>query len=358
MILPSTWEEKIARCRSFWEGKSVDRLMIGALIRPDIFPEQIKASDGEPILPESIDIPGFLEFYETEYASWQYLLGDLPYVATPASGDPWGLPWMEAILGCPIRRSGLHAWADAWLSDWNLIESIRLAPQDNPWLEKLLEFIDALIYLSAGRFPIGTCLMRGPSDLARAMREGKQFGFDLIEAPEKTSRLLEFCARSWVKAARLQLERLPWFNRGKVSGLLPMWAPGNALVTQEDASFYFSPSRYASMLFPADRIILQSFDYPIFHLHSGYVHILDDLLRLDWKGAIDLSRDPNGPSLETLIPILEKIQNSGKRLIFHGSFSVEEIQFIKKSIQPVGTCLMLSVQSVSEANQLLEPFIA
>lgn len=358
MIAPSNWEDKLNRCSVFWEGKTPDRLMIGALIRPEIFPPAIQSDDGEVILPSSINISSFLDFYETEFSAYQGLLGDLPYVATPASGDPWGLPWMEAILGCQIRRSGQHAWADAWLGDWDLIYGIRLDSKDNAWLKCLLELLDAIVELSSGRFPVGICLMRGPSDLARALREGKQFAFDIIEAEDNVKRLLKFCAQCWVKVAKLQLERIPPFKGGLASGLLPMWAPGDALVTQEDASFYFSPSRYRKLLLSADCLILQAFNYPIFHMHSGYTHILDDLLRLEWNGAIDLSRDPNGPSLDTLLPFITRIQQSGKRVIFHGSFTSEEIQYIRKSIHSAGVCLMAVVESVEEANALLEPFVS
>jgi len=37
--------------------------------------------------------------------------------------------------------------------------------RENPWLLKFLEFTDGLVELSAGRFPVGQPIMRGPSGM-------------------------------------------------------------------------------------------------------------------------------------------------------------------------------------------------
>lgn len=356
MTRASTWDEKIARHRLFWKGKADDRPMVGALVRPYIFPSMICAEPDEPIHPESLDLPAFMGFYEEQFAASEHLLGDLLFVATPASGDPWGLPWMEAILGCSLRRSGQHVWADSFLEDWSFLESLGDI-EDSPWLQKLLEFVRELAKLADGRFPVGTCLMRGPSDLARASRGGQQFGYDGVDAPEEVKRLLRLCADVWVRVARAQLELIPPFQGGYCSGLLPLWGPGTALVTQEDANFYFSPARYREMLLPADLQILTAFDYPLFHIHSGYTHTLDDLLAASWQGAVDLSRDPTGPALEELFPVVERIQQSGKRAVFHGAFTPAEIEQVLGTLNPGGLCLMVVTETVKEANELLEPFL-
>jgi hypothetical protein len=352
----SGWEEKLTRHRLFWEGKADGRPLIGPLVRPYIFPAMIHAEGRDPIYPESIDLPTFVDFYEAEYAASQRLLGDLLYVATPASGDPWGLPWMEAILGARIRRSGQHAWAEGNLDDWTMLDDIRQV-EDNPWFSRLLEFIRVLVELADGRFPIGTCLMRGPADLAQALRGAKRFGYDLIESPDETKRLLQTCADAWVNVAKAQLELIPPFRGGYCSGLLPLWGPGTALVTQDDANFFFSPARYREMLLPVELHILTSFEYPLYHIHSGYTHTLNDLLAAPWEGAVDLSRDPTGPPLEELFPVVERIQRSGKRAVFHGEFASTEIAHTLDALSPDGLCLMVVTETIDEANDLLAPFL-
>jgi hypothetical protein len=63
-----TTEEKIGRHRLFWEGESSGRPLMGALVRPDFFPPMVHASPDEPIYPESLDLPDFLEYYEERFA--------------------------------------------------------------------------------------------------------------------------------------------------------------------------------------------------------------------------------------------------------------------------------------------------
>lgn len=349
-------EEKIVRHQLFWEGKADDRPLLGALVRPFIFPPMIKVGDGETIYPESIDIEAFMDFYEEQFIESQRLIGDLLYVATPASGDPWGLPWMEAILGAPMRRSEQHAWAEAIIEDWELLEELE-SIEESPWFHLLLEFIVSLVQKAEGRFPIGTCIMRGPADLSHALRGANQFGLDILDAPNKINCLLDICTQAWVRVAQAQLELIPPFRGGYCSGLLPLWGPGSAVVTQEDANYFFSPERYIEMLLPFDLKIIREFDYPLYHIHSGYTHTLEALIAALWRGAVDLSRDPTGPPLNELFPIIKRIQESGKRVVFHGEFTPKELQQTIASLNPNGLCLMVVTDSVEEANDLLEPLL-
>lgn len=348
-------EEKIIRHQLFWEGKADGRPLLGALVRPYIFPSMIKVGDGEPIYPKSLDIEAFMDFYEEQFVESQSLFSDLLYVATPVSGDPWGLPWMEAILGAPVRRSGQHAWAEAIIEDWELLDELGRI-EENPWFQLLLELIVSLVQRADGRFPIGTCIMRGPADLSQALRGATQFGLDILDSPDEIKCLLDIITQAWVRVAQAQLELIPPFRGGYCSGLLPLWGPGSAVVTQEDANFFFSPARYKEMLLPVDLKIIRSFDYPLYHIHSGYTHTLDALISTPWRGAVDLSRDPTGPPLDELFPIIKSIQQSGKRVVFHGEFTSKELQQTIASLNPNGLCLMVVTETVEEANGLLGLF--
>lgn len=339
-----TLEAALKRHAAFWVRGEVDRPLIGAGAKGSYFPlralrTMLSIEDGL-ITPEMIEVGPFLDYIEGQFSNEGVLLGDLFW-----SAYPWvAIPWMEAILGCPIRisKESDSLWSEPILTDWEQVADIRFSPQ-NEWLSKLLELTNALVENSKGRYPISQTLMRGPSDMMAALRGPERLCFDLYDYPDEVGRLAEICTDIWIEVNKMVLNLIPDFQGGYCSGLMQVWAPGQSVVFQEDASIFFAPTMYRKFLLPCDRRIAENFEYPMIHLHSAALHVVDDLLEVDPLGCIQVAFDPSGPSIEQLIPIFAKILERKPLLVMgvRSDLRPSDVEQIVSSLPAAGLCLLI-----------------
>ena len=97
----------------------------------------------------------------------------------------------------------------------------------NSWYLKLLELTDALVRHAHGRYPVTQTLMRGPADLAVALRGHERFCLDLYDQPEPAGQLAQRCTDIWIQVAQAHLARIPAFHGGYTPPRLEVWAPGS-----------------------------------------------------------------------------------------------------------------------------------
>lgn len=351
----SSLEETLDRYRAFWKRQETDRPIIGVCLA-SYFPLEMFDSISLPeegyLRPEDLDVGIFLDEYEREWIESREVAGDQFWVATPF----WGIPWMEAIVGCPIRISGESIWAEPFVEDLRSLQDIALSGE-NAWLQKLLEFTKRLVERSKGRYPVSTPIMRGPSDIVAAMRGSERFMLDLYDHPDEVRRLAEICADIWIRVAGAQLNLIPPFHGGYCSGNRQIWAPGICIETQEDASRMISPNLYRRFFLSSDRRIVSSFDFAFIHLHSNSLHILDELLGIPQLAAIEITIDVTGPSPMELIPVIGKVQKQ-KPVIVHGKISLGEMKEMVHSLSSAGLCLISRVDSADDGNRILEALMA
>jgi hypothetical protein len=257
-----------------------------------------------------------------------------------------GVPWMEAILGCPIwvSQASRSLWAEPWLDDWEAIARA-LPLSSNPWYNKLLELTGALVQHAKGRYPVTQTLMRGPSDLAVAVRGHARFCLDMYDAPEAAYRLAQFCADVWIEVAKAQCALLPAFAGGYAAPRLEVWAPGRLIRLEEDATILFSPLLYKQVFQDADRRILSQFEYSVVHTHSDNHKLIPALLEVKELTAIQVLLDPTGPPVEKMLPILKTIQDAGKALLITHELGEAAVRQIVDALSPRGLALerMISV---------------
>ena len=84
---------------------------------------------------------------------------------------PYGrVPWVEAILGCPIRATiqGGSMRSQSSVKEWAEWEH-RPVRRSAAWFDLLLQLVEAMAARSGGRYAIVQPTMRGPTDLAEAV---------------------------------------------------------------------------------------------------------------------------------------------------------------------------------------------
>jgi hypothetical protein len=255
--------------------------------------------------------------------------------------DPYGrMPWVEAILGTPIRatirggsmrtRAFVHAWGE-----WEREASHR----DGRWFDLLLQLTELRVQRGGGRRAVVQPTMRGPSDLAEAVLGPELMCFSLYDHPASMRRFLEEVTGRFIEILHALLARIPPVAGGYVSPF-GIWAPGTVVRTQCDATAFLSAAHYAEWFLPHDVRICESVDYSIIHLHSCSLHTVDALLAVERPHAIQITMEaePSGPSLGEMLPILARILEV-KPLLLEGKLSADEVHWLQERLPSAGLAI-------------------
>jgi hypothetical protein len=324
---------------------------LGGFFQTQLFPHGCASLGVGRLDPEQVCPENFFQDFEHWHEAYQALDDDSPFVIGAAFP---GIPWMEAILGCPIYASEETIWSEPWLEDFGQVDIIESA-LDGPWFAKLIEFTKALVRHARGRYPVGTTLMRGISDMLGAVRGQVQSVYDLYDHPQEIRRLAGLCADIWLQVARAQLEILTEFYGGHASGCwgFKVWAPGRCIWFQEDGSAFLSPSLFEDFVWPHDQRIASAVEHSFMHLHSPNLYPLPQVMMCPDLTVIEINYDEVGPKLEELLPAFGEVLNH-KPLLINGYMSDDEIDMILERLPYRGLCLQPVVATVDEGRRVFQ----
>lgn len=338
--------------RSFWRRKGQPHPIAAFRVVPDFFfSRHFRAAEellvpGKLITPEMLDVDRFLPDYERMFRQSEEIGQDAFWVAEPFTG----IPWMEAILGCEVHAGAESFVSVPWMKSLGEVGDIRFRPE-NPWLLKYLEFTRKLVSLSAGRFPVGMPIMRGPSDVVGAVMGQTEMVYALADDGERMRDFFIRVADAFRQVIDAQNDLIPDFHGGSALGFYHVYCPGKSIWYQEDLSAIMSPSLYREFLVEPERRICSGKEFTVIHLHPASFFLLDELLMKDDLKAIEVNKDVGGPSVTEMIPYLRKIQ-SKKCLIIWGDLDEREIRTIKRELSPDGLFLHITAPSMDAAKTL------
>ena len=280
--------------------------MFGLLWEADIrpLPEFIDSvGQGNLITSDQVHPEIFLPYIEAWFEREARLSSDIVQSFSPA----FGFPWVEAILGCPIIAGQDSIWSLPILSTYTDLKLTSLNP-DNPWFCKLLEFTQAMVDFSSGRFPVSLPPIHCPFDVLGAMRGDQQMLLDLVDQGDAVQKLLTDLIQVYFSITESLLDIIPPFFGGYTTRLR-MWAPGKAITPQNEYASMISTSMYRKFALPIDRVITEHFPYHSFHLHGSAQHQINNLLTLEKLTSIQITLEHNvgGPSLEQMLPRIRDV---------------------------------------------------
>jgi hypothetical protein len=317
---------------SYWQ----DNKAVSALLsKEEIFPQDISPEDF---------VYDQLKYLE----STKEIKDDVCRTAMPLAS----LPWIEAILGCPVYASGANMKSGKILDNAASLNPLPF-DQNNPWLITYLKFIEVYKEAFGNRFPVAQSVIRGPSDLACALMGAEEATMALATEPEEMLKLLDYVTTQLVEFLKVQLNHLPQFRGGYVIGQYEIWAPDPAIRFQEDFSVMYSPQLYANFLKAMDERLADLTPYNLIHLHSSSLFLIDQFLEISNIKAFQVTKDPGGATLSSMIPALQKIQEASKPLIVKGQFDQVDLNMIRDQLSVKGLCIQPVVGSHSEARQML-----
>ncbi len=336
--MPIPVEKRIARYNAWRQREPMERPMFGLAWEPDVYlPTEAleRFGEGNWVVPSLIHPEEFLECIERAYQEDCGLQSDIIQSFAPA----FGIPWVEAMAGCPVVAQPGSLWAEAFLDSYDDRPAIRYDPE-NPWLRKLIEFTCVLVQHSGGRYPVSLPLMRGPLDTLSAMRGPRRMCLDLVDRPGEVHQILNELTELWIGVAEACLRWIPPFHGGYCTRM-KMWAPGPAVTPQNDISALVSARTYGEFALPYDRRIVERFPYHSFHLHSPEYHQIDPLLKLEGLTAIQifLQHDSGGPPVGTVMPALKRCLAAKPLLL--GTQDLATTEQCLRELPSAGLCVML-----------------
>ena len=337
---PTSIDALLPSHRAFWSMDEADT----ALTRPGPFRPLGSGGhdgrylpgieEGDPIRPEALDFEAVLSSAPPTAIDSPFLEGiHLP-----------GVCWTEALTGCPVRMETGGAWADPFLLDRPSVRKwcARVDRWDaGPWAAAFREGMAVLAAGVEGRLPLTQTLMRGPLDMMAAAL-GHEAMVDLcIEEQGLAREFLDRCAELFIALGREHLALRPTFHGGDVS--YGIWSSLPVIRTQLDNAVLLSPTLYREVALPADTRIFRAFERTIMHVHSGCLHIIDELLAAPDLTGIQVSIDhPGGPLAGEILPILSRMCRR-KPLIVTGPATSEEMVKMQSRLGAAGVALDLQV---------------
>ena len=328
---------------------------VGSMYPLHLYPGSRRHLSDGPVTPQDVVVEDYLDDGERLHDLHERAGGDLLWSAAPF----FGIPWVEASLGCRVvadfTTGSTRASPSPGFEDASQIPPFR---ESNPWIERMLEFIPALQARAAGRYPVGVTLMRGVSDLLSALYGGEGFIFRMLEHPQDIRTAVQKLTDYWIEFGRCLLSRLPLFQGGTGSWFYGVWMPGKALWMQEDAAALLSPTLYEEFILPADRRIAAAFEHTIIHLHPARFIPAKQLSRTG-VDAIELHVDRGGPTAGDLVPVHREILEH-KPLLIYGEIPLTDIDALLEHLPWKGLALDLVVSSVEDAHRIsdhLRPFL-
>jgi hypothetical protein len=338
-------ESKIEKYKQFWSIADVKRPLIGFDVG-GYFPLNrfsVPAEEDEEIVPGMIKPGAYLNDYEEFLQASNSVEDDFIKGVSPIAA----VPWMEAMLGCTVKRGMDSIWAQELHGEWDKLLSIQLDTA-NPWFAKYLEFIEILQKHFLNVCPVGQPILRGMSDLLAVLRGHSESIIGCIETPDETKELIEICKHAFLSVIEEQYKSIEPFHGGYFIEQYSLWAPDKIIRLQEDVSALLSPDILRQFIIEPNRFLASQFPCSFIHLHTSSLFLLDIFLEIEELDVIQINKDASGMEVDEIIPFFQKVQNAGKRLVIRGPITKEDMRLLSDNLSPNGLLIQTIMENPAE----------
>jgi len=345
--------QKIDRYRAFWARDDAARPLVGfsfvGWYPLEYFTVCKSWNVNDHVTPEMLRPHEWLEDYEGLLTEGETIDDDMLRGACPIQvAFPCFLP---ATLGCKIRVLPDNVLGDEQSLSWENALAKRL-DQESPWFKKCMEFVEALVQRSDGRYPISHGPELGPTDLHAVLRGHNESIMDLVDEPQRSAELLMSLGHVFAEFFQETWKRIPLFHGGYFDAQYQLWAPGPIIRMQEDATAVFSPDIYRKLVQPVDEMIAKQFACNFIHLHSTSMFLLEAFLEIEELRCFEVNIETFNIPVQGMIKYFQAIQNADRPLLIRGSFTQDELRLVVDSLDPRGLYLHIMPESPEEADTL------
>lgn len=345
-------EKRIALHKAFWNGDPMSEPLVSYRIGDYFFSDKFEANrklleKNHLVLPEEVIVDDYLPDYERMYRDCEETGQTAFFTAEPCTG----IPWLEGMCGCPILGEDVAFMATPTADCIEDIGEIKLDPE-NPWVKKYVEFLDKLVKLSNGRFPVGEPILRGTTDVIGTMIGQSEMACATMTDPDLMHKSISQVAEMLRQLIELQYQHVPAFYDGYAAGFYHLWAPGKLIWYQEDLSAILSQKHYEEFLREPAEYICSGYDHTFVHLHPNSFFHLDGILSLQNLRAVQINKDVSGPTVEQMLPVFQRVLDADKRLIVWGDLTEDEVQMIITTLPHKGLFLNIISPTVEQAKEM------
>lgn len=344
---------KIERYQAFWKREDIDRPLVGfsfvGWYPLEYFTICKSWKINDYITPEMLVPSQWLEDYERLLREGEEIKDDILRGACPIQV---AVPcFLAGILGSRIRILPDSVLGEELKLSWD--EALaRTLDRENPWYQKYIEFIDALVERANGRYPVSHGPELGPTDLHALLRGHNESLTDLLDSPEKSAQLLMNTGDIFVSFVKDAWQRIPLYHGGYFDAQYQLWAPGPIVRLQEDATAVFSPDLYRKLVQPVDRMIARQFECNFIHLHSTSMFLLDAFLEIEELRCFEINIESFNIVIKDMIPYFKRVQDADRPLLIRGSATADEVRLLMDSLDPRGLYLHLMPEDRAEIDAL------
>ncbi|AQQ70090.1 Uroporphyrinogen decarboxylase (URO-D) [Limihaloglobus sulfuriphilus] len=329
-------EQRVENFKKFYKREN-DRPLLGFFVESEYplhrYPASKSLPQGRPLAPDDFVVENYLADYDSLFDRHEAAGGDFIWAASSF----WGIPWIEAAMGCKIiadhNTGSIHAETpadfDGEMPEFDI---------DNPWVQKGIEYLDKISSHCNGRYPLATPRLRGISDVLACLYGNESFVFKFFESPEKIDEQAAKITDFWISFAKTQLEHIPEFHGGIGSFYYNMWAPAGTVWLQEDAAALLSPDIFQRHILGCVKQIVASFNGSIVHMHPTGYYPYAEYLPTDML-ALELHIDEGGPSAEELFEVHSKIL-AHKPLLVWGAIPEKDLDWIFSKLPAKGLAVL------------------
>lgn len=343
---------KIEKYKAFWKLEDAKRPLVGFSFA-SWFPlgefSACKAwGSSKYLTPEMINPADFIDDHVRMLREGETVDDDIIRGACPTQVAVLFLPGM---LDCRVRLLPQNSLGEEKHLPWEEALRVRLDHQ-NPWFKKYIEFAQALVAESRGRFPVTQAPDLGPTDLHALLRGHTQSIVDLYDEPEKSAELLENMGEVFREYTEELWKVVPQYQGGYFDAQFSLWSPGPIIRMQEDATAVYSPNLFRQLVQPVDRKLASHFASAFIHLHSTSMFLLEAFLEIEEIRCFEINNDVCGPPIEKMATYFQSVQKAKRPLLIRGSFSPDELRVLVDSLDPRGLFLLIMVKTMEEVEAL------
>lgn len=325
---------------------------MGLFLQPYIVPDVYRiAEEDDWLTPAQLKAECYLDLHLQRHQLVQKFPQDFVRPVEPVN---W-MPWLEAVLGLPLRVKNQTVWAEPICSPETPLQDISI-PWREDWLDAILEYVKDLVDEFSPQIPVAGPFLRGPADVTAAMLGTSRFCVELIDHPDEVRQLVALCASAWQRVTQLVMEIIPEWQGGYIPGARWVHAPGPCVYSSEDSTSLISRVMYEEAILPANLQMIAPFPYGFVHRHSASLHNLESLQQLPGQWAVEVTLDPSGPPMDRVIPVLKGLQKSQHPLIVFGILETDVLKLLLDRLEPEGLCLIVQADTEEQAGLLLECF--
>jgi hypothetical protein len=303
-------------------------------------------------MPHDFIVEEYLADYDRLFEQHEACGGDFIF----ASDAFWGVPWLEAILGCGLiadhKAGSIHA-ENSFQFD---VSSEIDFSDTQPWIVKAVEFLEKQKMHIQGYYPMATTRMRGIMDLLAMLYGNEQVIYLMLESPDRIHHICNKLSDLWIRFAQLQIQHLPQFHGGFGSYYYNMWTPPGSVWLQEDAAAILSPALYEAFILPCDLRIAHTFGSCFMHMHPTSFYPYRQLLNVPSITCMELHIDEGGPDAEELCDVHREIL-AHKPLLIWGRLSEKDMDWIFDKLPSPGLAVMTMVDTPANAHALWRRYI-